>query len=112
MRYSIGKDAVYESKLLSGDCASAISGIDIAMATSRTPEDAAARDLIRLAYGLDKSAIAGSNIWDGPSSTIEVCQVVRLVLPSDGTRPKMVITEEKRKLNIDLNLSVGFTINV
>ena len=105
--YSIGKNRVYESDLLAKDCVSSITGVGITMVPSRPPKDAT-RDLLSLAYSIDKSTIADSNIWNDTSNKIEVCQVVQLVVPS---RPRMVITEDKRKLNIDLDLSVDFAIN-
>ena len=40
-----------------------------------------------------------------------MCQVVRLIIPANGTDLKMVITEDKRVLAIDFDLSVDFQLD-
>jgi len=65
-------------------------------------------NLLSLAYDFNKTEITASNIWDDTTSTIEVCQVVQLVIPAYG----WVISEDKRALSIDFDLSVDFGNNI
>ena len=111
VNYSIATNRVYESELLASDCKSNITGIDIRMVPLRTPSRIGiiATDVLTLAYDFDKSGITNSNIWNDTASTLEVCQVLRLIIPSTRRRPKMVITEDKRQLTIDFDLSVDFS---
>ena len=114
MEYEIGKDRDFETILFAGDCETNISGIVItqtAPASARISKNVI-HDSLSLSYTLDKSMITGSNIWNATSASnqIELCQVVRLIIPADGDDKKMVITEDNRKFTIDFDLSADFEI--
>ena len=61
-------------------------------------------------YDINKSEVATSCIWNNETKTIEVCQVVRLYIPADENRTKMIIAEDKRIMSINFDLSVEFEV--
>ena len=89
--------------IFAGDCETSITDIDISLVQSRTSVDSQS-DLLSLAYDINKTQIALSNIWNATTSTIEICQVVQLVISANN----FVISEDKRVLSIDFDLSVDF----
>ena len=92
--------------IFAGDCETSITDIDISLVQSRTSVDSQS-DLLSLAYDINKTQIALSNIWNATTSTIEICQVVQLVISANN----FVISEDKRVLSIDFDLSVDFGTN-
>jgi len=108
--YTIPNNRAYQTELLASDCVSSITGIDITLVDTTTAIDKRT-DLLGLAYEFNKTKITSSNIWNATGNNIELCQVVQLVIPSSSPRPKLVISEDKRVINIDFDLSVDFILN-
>jgi len=108
MNFEIGKDRVVAAELLAKDCVDNITGIDINVTAPVITPHNDTHGGLRLGYSLEKSMITGSNIWNATRNQIEFCQVVQLIVPANGTAPMMVITQDKRKVVIDVDLSVDF----
>lgn len=109
LAYSIGKDRNYQTNILATDCESAVTGANITLNDTKTNIDAST-DALSLAYDIDKATIATSNIWNATASQIEFCQVVQLTIPAVGNSPLLVIVEDVRRFDIDLDLSVEFDL--
>jgi len=108
--YEIGKDRAHETSLYEKDCSTNITDITVNSTKSYTNKDLT-HDTLTVKHSFDKSMIANSTIWNSTTSEIEICQVVRLIVPANGTDEKMVISEDKRVVAIDFDLSVDFEIN-
>mmetsp|Transcript_9038 Transcript_9038/g.20404 ORF Transcript_9038/g.20404 Transcript_9038/m.20404 type:complete len:305 (+) Transcript_9038:232-1146(+) len=108
VEYEIGINRVLETEILATDCLSPITGISLNSTIEREPKNGYL-ELLSLRYSIDKSMITGSNIWDAATDKLRFCQVVRLVFPSEtGSGPAWVILEDKRKLDVTINLKVNF----
>jgi len=109
--YDISVDREFETILLQDNCESPIDDIGVVNLTKTTmyPKDEFHQTLV-LSYDFNKTALAGSSIWNDATDQIEVCQIVRLIIPAEGPLPKMVIIEDKRVLTISFDLSAGFQI--
>ena len=92
LSYSVGKKRPHITNIMAKDCDTRITGLNITLADTRTPMDDT-HDVLSLAYSIDKSTIATSNVWNSTSSKLEFCQVVQLTIPA-GPAPMMVITED------------------
>lgn len=111
LNYLIGKDREYEALLKQKDCESNITDINI---THTDPPARIAKnstlDLLILAYDIPKDDIASSNIWNNETNKIELCQILNLIVPATDNTKKMVITQDKREIDVNFDLSVGFNI--
>lgn len=107
LRYSIGKSRVYNTQILASNCESDITGVSVTLTDSI--QTGTTQDLLSLAYDIDKSAIAASNLWNDDLSKTELCQVVQLILPADETNAMMIIAEDRRVFDIDFDLTVNFS---
>jgi len=71
-------------------------------------------ELLTLQYDLDKSLLSSSNIWNTETNEVQLCSVARLIYypNNDGEAGKeqepWIITQDKRKINIYVDLTVGF----
>ena len=101
--YTIGKSREYATNLYAKDCTSAITGIEITKVEYTESYDSN-NDLLMLKYDFNKTEITSSNIWNATSSKIEACQVVQLIISSNG----WVISEDIRVLDIDFDLTADF----
>ena len=109
--YKIAVTRDYETEILNSDCETKITGIDVLLTNAVRTDRNAAYDTLALSYDFDKSSITSSSIWDAESNQIEVCQIVRLIIPQNDSDPKMVITEDKRTLTMNFDLNVDFELD-
>jgi len=117
IQYEMGTNRQYEVELLAFDCETSISGIlnrplDIINVTSNVDsiENDDEHELLTLQYDIDKSLLSSSNIWNTETNEVKLCSVVRLTYYSDDDARLWVITQDKRKINIYVDLTVGFTV--
>lgn len=122
VQYEMGINRQYEIELLAFDCESPITGmmnrpLNLVNITSKvdTIENDNEHELLTLQYDLDKSLLSSSNIWNTATNEVQLCQVVRLMYYPDNDETgeedePWIITQDKRTLNIYVDLSVGFTI--
>jgi len=124
LQYEMGINRQYEVELLAFDCESQITGIlnrplSIINITSNVDsiESDDDHEMLTLQYDLDKSLLSSSNIWNTETNEVQLCSVVRLIYnpDSDGETGEeeeepWIITQDKRKINIYVDLSVGFTV--
>ena len=108
LRYDISVDREYETEIFEKDCETLITDIDVTLTGATRNHKDANHDTLVLAYGMDKSAIASSSLWNAASNQLELCQVVGVIIPATETDPKMVVVEDARALTIDFDLSVDF----
>ena len=64
-----------------------------------------------LEYDFNKSEVPRRTISDATTSQIEICQVVRLILPVPQPGQNMTISEDKIALTIDFDLWVDFVLS-
>lgn len=108
--YEIGINRIYSSEIYAHDCTSPITGMPLQLAAERKPKTMYA-DELRLQYKIDKGKVTGSNIWNEETEQLQLCQILSLVHPlEDGSA--WTITEDKRTLDVTINLNVGFGIDL
>ncbi|KAL9186907.1 hypothetical protein ACHAXT_010627 [Thalassiosira profunda] len=110
LTYSIGKNRAYATEIWATDCVSAVTGANVTLTDTRSALDSSL-DALELAYDIDTSTLAGSNIWNEAANQLEFCQVVQLTIPATGGTPLLVIAEDVRRFDIDLDLSVEFSLD-
>ena len=123
VQYEMGINRQYEVELLAFDCESPISGIlnrplSIINITSNVDsiESDDKHEMLSLQYDLDKSLLSSSNIWNTETNEVQLCSVVRLIYYPDNDgetgeeEEPWIITQDKRKINIYIDLTVGFTV--
>ena len=117
LQYEMGTNRQYEVELLAFDCESPIAGIlnrplDIFNVTSNVEsiENDDVHQLLTLQYDLDKSLLSSSNIWNTETNEVQLCSVARLTYYSDNDARLWVITQDTRKINIYVDLTVGFSV--
>lgn len=117
VQYEMGINRQYDVELLAFDCESPISGIlnrplGIINVTSNVEsiENDDEHELLTLQYDIDKSLLSSSNIWNTETNEVQLCSVVQLTYYSDTDDRLWVITQDTRKINIFVDLTVGFTI--
>ena len=124
VQYEMGINRQYEVELLAFDCESPITGIlnrPLSIINITSNVDSIERDdkheMLSLQYDLDKSLLSSSNIWNTETNEVQLCSVVRLIYypDSDGETGEeeeepWIITQDKRKINIYIDLTVGFTV--
>ena len=122
VQYEMGINRQHEVELLAFDCESSITGIlnrplDIINITSKVDsiENDDEHELLSLMYDLDKSLLSSSNIWNTETNEVQFCSIARLIYypNNDGEtgeeeQEPWVITQDKRKINIYVDLTVGF----
>ena len=107
--YEIGINRAIQAELFAKDCSTPITGLAPPhLTTERSPKNDH-QEFIKLKYDIDKGGILGSNIWNAERNKLLLCQVIRLVLPSEygSNGPAFVITEDKHTLDVDFKLSLG-----
>ena len=109
LAYDIGKNHAYEQFLFHKDCKTNITDIEITSTAILTTKNDTYSSLV-LSHDFNNTAIGGSDIWNATSSKIEICQVVDLFLPSTGSSPKMVLYQVSRQVEVDVNLSVDYSL--
>lgn len=112
LRFDVGKDRVHSAALLARGCKDSITGVE-ANATDpvRSPKDDN-HDLLSLGYSLDKSSLAGSNMWNNATNRMEFCHVLKLILvPANETldRPMFEVAADVREITVDVDLSANFS---
>lgn len=117
VEYEIGINRVLDTEILATDCSTPILGITLDLTVELAPKTIYLDQLL-LNYNFDKSKITGSNIWNEATNQLQMCQIVRLVLPSEtgSEQPLFVIQEVKRTLDINFdfgaNFGIGFDVNL
>ena len=109
--YLIGSGRDYEMSFLEKGC-DATAPIDNALynVTNSTAFVNSTHQLLSVSYSIDKSAIASSSIWNNNTSTIELCQVTSLFELVAEPIGKLVVVQDKREVEVNVDLGVNFTI--
>ena len=107
--YKIGVNRDVKTEVFARDCKTAVDMPVLELSTERTPLTIY-QDLLEVKYKVDKTALTGSNVWVEELNEIQICQVVKLLLPTEGDADgfEFVIAEDKRTLDMDITLSVNF----
>ena len=111
--FEIGKNQVVEVELFAKDCITPIIGSPITLNgdPTRTNKDDN-HDVLRIAHTITKGALVGSNVWNGDTNKLEICQKTKLVLKVDGDSSNdIVVVEDRRKFVVNLDLTMDFEVN-
>ena len=106
-KYEISTGQHVVAKLYKKNCKTSIDPQDIIIESPTpliTTIDGKPSNQLTITHDFNKSQIAMSTIWNEKDSNIELCQVVQL---KEGD---MVITEDKRQVDIDFDLLVNYTV--
>lgn len=98
LNYEMAKDHEYEADILGNDCAANVTGLDIDLTSTRSPQSDT-QDVVNLRYSLHKSELSESNIWNA-TGNLEFCHRMRIIFPAFDAYPKMVVTEDRQNLEI------------
>ena len=112
LEYEIGANQIYNTEIYTNDCTSSIEGIVLDLTSDREEIlDDKQHELLRLKYNFDKGLLTSSNIWNTTSNQVQLCQIVELIYVDENTASDpWVMTKDRRILDIDVNLSVDFTV--
>ncbi|KAL7535670.1 hypothetical protein ACHAXR_006658 [Thalassiosira sp. AJA248-18] len=105
--YEIKINREWESDLLAKDCANPITNINHHASSVRSPKYDT-HDFLSLKYSLDKPQLGGSNIYNATTAKMELCHVIRLIIPADYSIPKKVIIEKFNLISIDDAAAASF----
>jgi len=105
MSYAIGAGKAPTVTLYDGDCTGtdAITEVGTATASFAGIVEGSTLDLVTVAIDIDKTKIAGSNIWNSGDSSLEFCVEVKL---EEGGE---VITKDLQVLDIAFDFDVDYT---
>ena len=103
LQYEFSANRAFETAIFKKDCEEEIDDLNVALTSNTWPKNEY-YDSLSLTYDIDKAAIANSSLWNPATNMLELCQVVRLVIPE----PRMVIHTDKRVLSIKFDLSADF----
>ena len=107
--FLIGKARDYETVLLDKDCQANITGIGIITTAVDTPHNNTYDNLL-VQHDVNTSSIVDSSVWNATSNELEVCQIVRLILPASQDNEKMIIAEDIRQITIGFDMTADFNI--
>ena len=110
LAYKVGWGHEIEYELYAGSCKSPTSITNIAVKDNSkiTPPEGQMNILV-IGYSFIKSSITASNIWNETASSIELCQVLQLILEGNGGQ-KMIIAEDKQDIRVDFNITYDYDI--
>jgi len=106
LNYQVGKNLTVVHSLSQNDCSEEIPDKSSVISEPNVKKDNidADYDSFTLEYDFNMSNIADNVIWNETSSKISLCQVVQL------KNEELVIIEDKRRIDIDFNLTANFEI--
>ena len=112
LTYAIGRNCTYVPTLYQSDCTKSIQDVDI-NSTSQKVYYNTTHDMVSVFHSIDKAGIGNSTIWDATNSTMQVCQVIDVILPASqsGGNGKMVISRGKHKLSVKVDTEALFNIS-
>ena len=118
--FEIGKNQLFDVEIFAADCTTPIAAgnggtsddvISLNGDPTRTNKDDN-HDVLRIAHTITKGALVGSNVWNGETNKLEICQKTKLVIKVNGDSANdIVVVEDRRKFVVNLDLTMDFEVN-
>jgi len=112
VRYVIGKDRNYNASLYQRDCESPIGDVDIVSThtTSSISNNDTHHNLVVKHDIKNVTQLSGSTqIWNSTSNLLQVCQVIELYEKGKNNGENLMVTHDKRVLDINFNLTFTYS---